>query len=234
MLQPDCWLLPESGNDSIYFDRTWWKDEKATWRKLEHSPPELCILMPLKKTRKNNMMHLAALLKQLDFPPVFFQYCCHSKSCKHYQSSLKNQVPNDALAAISLPLSPSRQTNGSFIQNFKVTRSEKRTLTGPECSDTSVRLLQRRGRKRRRELDAVQRCQTSRQQLFWEKEHIPLRWLPLLLSLRRQNCDTVWAARSFLSHSKLLKLFLVALSAKMLQGNLRKFSHFSQKALSSF
>lgn len=127
----------------------------------------------------------------------------------------------------------SLKTNGSFIQNYKVTRSELRfhiccrTLTGPECSDTSVRLLQRRGRRRRRRvLDAVQRCQSSSQLLFWEKEHIPLCWLPLLLSLHRTatHCDQpAVAARSFLSHSKLLKLFLPRLSSESCTPNFKKF-----------
>lgn len=36
---PDCCLSPGSANDWIYFDRTWWKDEKAPQRKLLHSLP---------------------------------------------------------------------------------------------------------------------------------------------------------------------------------------------------
>lgn len=126
------------------------------------------------------------------------------------------------------------------MQNFKVTRSESRTLTGPERSDTSVRLLHRRGRKRRRELDAVQRCRTSSQLLFWEKEHIPLRWLPLLLSLRREgstatHCEQpAAAASSFLSHWKLLKLFRASLSVKCCSGTWKSFPFTAQRLLVLF
>lgn len=149
-------------------------------------------------------MHLTAFLRLIWFPSCFFNIAATPTAVNTINLVRKNSVPNVALAGMSL------KTNRSFIQNYKVTRSELRfhiccrTLTGPECSDTSVRLLQRRGRRRRRRvLDAVQRCQSSSQLLFWEKEHIPLCWLPLLLSLHRTatHCDQpAVVARSFLSH----------------------------------